>query len=137
MQQQLLDQFQQAMMAMVQVFGALHRDQMGQVREELDRLRNTTQELHTLRAELARQCQANGPAVNGGAPGRHTPPHPELPGPAPVAPSSPPPAAAPGIGETAGSGDGTIHVWLTERIAALEQEQQSRWQRVMGFVLGK
>jgi pSer/pThr/pTyr-binding forkhead associated (FHA) protein len=142
MQQQMMDQFHQAMLAMVQVFGALHREQMGLVRDELDQLRNTTLELHSLRAELARQPQA--PAVVNGTPaaGNETPRQ-EPAAPAPAAAATPPAAAAraadpaPGVAAPAGNPDGAIHVWLTQRIAALEQEQQSRWQKVMSFVLGK
>jgi pSer/pThr/pTyr-binding forkhead associated (FHA) protein len=138
MQQQLLDQFQQAMLAMVQVFGTLQRDQMRQVREELGRLRNTTEELQSLRVELARQQPAgsNGRAL----PGPDTRPR-QMAAEQPGAPETLAKAEAPAPGELAAAPapntDGTIHVWLSERIAALEQEQQSRWQKVMSFVLGK
>ena len=37
MQQQMFDQFQQAMAMMVQMFGTMHREQMEVIRAELDR----------------------------------------------------------------------------------------------------
>ena len=30
-----------------------------------------------------------------------------------------------------------VHVWLAQRIANLEKERETVWQRLMGFVLGK
>ena len=53
MQQQMFDQFQQAIAMMVQMFGEMHRDQMKVIREELDRLHELTDELNALRTELA------------------------------------------------------------------------------------
>ncbi|WP_254053922.1 FHA domain-containing protein [Singulisphaera sp. GP187] len=55
MQQQMLDQFQQAMVTMAQTLGSLHRDQMAQVRDELDQLRQLSQDLLILQS----QAQAN------------------------------------------------------------------------------
>ena len=37
-QQQMFDQFQQAMAMMLQMFGTMHREQMEVIREEMDRL---------------------------------------------------------------------------------------------------
>ena len=136
MQQQMFDQFHQAMMTMVQMFGALHRDQMGLIHDELDRLHALTQELQSLREELAGQPPA-APASAGPTP-RETPAAEQVaaaPVPAARGRADPTPgdaAAVPGRQE-----GGNIHVWLSQRIAALEQERQSRWQKVMSFVLGK
>jgi pSer/pThr/pTyr-binding forkhead associated (FHA) protein len=55
MQQQMMDQFQQSMMMMFQMFGGMHRDQMGLVKEELERLRELTGEIATIKAELAQR----------------------------------------------------------------------------------
>jgi len=64
MQQQMFDQFRQAMMVMFQTFSALHRDQMELVRQELDRVHELTRQLHALQAELAKQpAAANDPEV--------------------------------------------------------------------------
>jgi hypothetical protein len=64
MQQQMMDQFQQAILGMAQMFTALQRDQMVLIREELQHLREVTQELHELQAralqEPAPAAQSNG-----------------------------------------------------------------------------
>jgi predicted component of type VI protein secretion system len=52
MQHHMLEQFQQTMLAVVQTFGKLHRDQLALVRQELDRLHELTGELNALRNEL-------------------------------------------------------------------------------------
>jgi pSer/pThr/pTyr-binding forkhead associated (FHA) protein len=57
MQQQMFDQFQQAMAMMVQMFGTMHRDQMEVIRAELDQLRELTEEFHALKSELAKRTQ--------------------------------------------------------------------------------
>jgi pSer/pThr/pTyr-binding forkhead associated (FHA) protein len=59
MQQQMFDQFQQAMSMMVQMFGTMHRDQMEVIRAELDRLRELTDEFHALKNELAERTREN------------------------------------------------------------------------------
>ena len=57
MQQQMFDQFQQAMAMMVQMFGTMHRDQMEVIRAELDRLHELTDEFHALKNELAERTR--------------------------------------------------------------------------------
>jgi pSer/pThr/pTyr-binding forkhead associated (FHA) protein len=57
MQQQMFDQFQQAMAMIVQMFGTMHRDQMEVIRTELDRLHELTEEFHALKQELADRSQ--------------------------------------------------------------------------------
>ena len=57
MQQQMFDQFQQAMAMMVQMFGTMHREQMEVIRAELDGLRDLTDEFQTLKKELASRTQ--------------------------------------------------------------------------------
>jgi pSer/pThr/pTyr-binding forkhead associated (FHA) protein len=54
MQQQMFDQFQQAMGMLVQMFGTMHREQMEVIREELDRLHQLSKELQELKEELAK-----------------------------------------------------------------------------------
>jgi len=53
MQQQMFDQFQQAIVMMFQMFGTLQRDHMRLVRDELDQIRSLTAELQALQAEAA------------------------------------------------------------------------------------
>jgi pSer/pThr/pTyr-binding forkhead associated (FHA) protein len=57
MQQQMFDQFQQAMAMMVKMFGTMHRDQMEVIRAELDRLHELTDEFHALKNEFAERTR--------------------------------------------------------------------------------
>ena len=57
MQQQMFDQFQQAMAMMIKMFGTMHRDQMELIRAELDRLHELTDEFHALKNELAERTR--------------------------------------------------------------------------------
>jgi pSer/pThr/pTyr-binding forkhead associated (FHA) protein len=57
MQQQMFDQFQQAMAMMIQMFGTMHRDQMEAIRAELEQLHELTNEFHALKKELAERTQ--------------------------------------------------------------------------------
>jgi hypothetical protein len=65
MQQQMFDQFQQAMAMMVQMFGTMHRDQMEAIRSELAQLHELTQEFHALKQELADRTQERERAMPG------------------------------------------------------------------------
>ena len=53
----MMDQFQQSMQMVVQVFATMHRDQMEVIRAELDRLRELTDEFHALKDELANRTR--------------------------------------------------------------------------------
>jgi pSer/pThr/pTyr-binding forkhead associated (FHA) protein len=64
MQQQMFDQFQQAMAMMVQMFGSMHSEQMEMIRAELDRLHELTEEFHALKTELANRTQEQGTTVS-------------------------------------------------------------------------
>jgi pSer/pThr/pTyr-binding forkhead associated (FHA) protein len=64
MQQQMFDQFQQAMGMMMQMFGTMHREQMETIRAELDRLHDLTEEVHALNKELANRTQERSPTVS-------------------------------------------------------------------------
>jgi hypothetical protein len=152
MQQQMLEQFHQTMVMMAQLFGNLHRDQMALIREELDQLRRVTEELQTLHVELARSATP-GPLAGNDSPrpaagptgataaarrlegGTRTPPA-STPAPEPVGTQpaakqqrdGPPPAP---------EGAADIHLLLRRRMAALEQERKSRWEKVLHFMLGR
>src|SRR6266852_4485154 len=63
MQQQMFDQFQQAMLGMAQMFGALHREQMDALQTELDDFRRVTRELQGLQTQMI----TLPPAANGAA----------------------------------------------------------------------
>jgi hypothetical protein len=36
-----------------------------------------------------------------------------------------------------GPANADLHLWLNQRIAELEQERQSRWQKILGFLKGR
>ena len=182
MQQQMFDQFQQALLMMVQMFSSMHRDQMGLIREELDRVQELTQELQVLQGELVRNEQRRSEtAASAQTPAESAVNHmgtalePEVVGepPAPslgllrnlrtaphaseaagkaatpdsvhreesaTAPATAAAAKSQGIPKPPFPGsppEGDIHQWLCQRIATLQQERQSRWQKVLNFVLGK
>jgi pSer/pThr/pTyr-binding forkhead associated (FHA) protein len=180
MQQQMFDQFQQAMGMLVQMFGTMHREQMDVIREELDRLHQLTQELQVLKSELANQsrgsAQPSGGLAGGAArpdrraaaiatiPAASTSPAatraskpstgPSLP---PLAASSaavPPPASSPssaprldpsqgGIGPQGEPGgadpapsDRDAVLWIHQRIAALQCERETRWEKILKLLPG-
>jgi hypothetical protein len=170
MQQQMFDQFQQAMGMLVQMFGTMHREQMDVIREELDRLHDLTRELQELKQELARSpgpaAAPTLPTAEAGAARRpaaapaDVPPA-EIPGPAaagaagqrrPMGPliAPPPPPTAPrpdqslpGAGSPgrivapglAGTGQDAV-AWIHQRIAAIQQERESRWQKILKLLPG-
>jgi pSer/pThr/pTyr-binding forkhead associated (FHA) protein len=163
MQQQMFDQFNQTLSLMVQMFGRMHKDQMGFLREELDRINELNKELHAAQAELARQkvaaAQAGAAAPAGESAANGSRSRATVPPPAPAAapaPRRPGPSAAPAASPAAKPAaaaagaaplgapqpgqappDADIHTWLHQRIANLQQERQSRWQKILGFLAGK
>ena len=197
MQQQMFDQFQQAMGMLVQMFGTMHREQMEVIREELDRLHELSRELQELKEELARSPGRQAPAASavpargrgrrrsaagpdpGGAgrqarrcrPGRGAigrgprdpsagrrggtaapgrprprrravaPPEPAdgaasargpAPGPAPPRRRRPGTVGAPGA---AGSPQDAV-AWIHQRIASIQQERETRWQKIIKLLPG-
>jgi hypothetical protein len=147
MQEQMADQFRQTMVTMFQMFSALHKEQIAFIHEEMDRLEDLTRELHRLQLQVAKDSPARlataaehpagagiGLARPAGEPARE-------PWPAPRAPSRPPELgpAAPAEGSTppdAPAGE-DIHAWLCRRMAAVKEERQSRWQKLLGLLTGK
>lgn len=181
MQQQMFDQFQQAMGMLVQMFGTMHREQMDVIREELDRLHDLTRELQDLKEELARPPgRATEPAAAPAAAARSATvasfadraraearPAPVLPPIGPAADPGPPSAAAgafakaaataaeapplPPIGprpdqarpgaDPAGESEPAVTprdtvAWIHQRIAAIQQERESRWQKIVKLLPG-
>jgi pSer/pThr/pTyr-binding forkhead associated (FHA) protein len=201
MQQQMFDQFQQAMAMMVQMFGTMHRDQMEVIRAELDRLHELTEEFHALKNELAERTREQAevllhePDVNlarfdrqaaMGSSVAATPPAvpsdakespgvsrvSQAPANSPLPPASktmeqrPSPQphllptqslsslpAAPSVSEPvqqagshssakpsgaspAADKDRDTVLWLHQRIRALQQERESRWQKILKLVPG-
>jgi pSer/pThr/pTyr-binding forkhead associated (FHA) protein len=152
MQQQMMDQFQQSMQMVVQVFASMHRDQMGMLQQELDHIHRITKELNELQAEVrATRPGQPPPRRNGSHPRSSTPPA-ALPPSAPNGNSpQPKPDAAPAVrpvkstpeaaAASAKTGPmpdmGDMHDWLNQRIVTLQKERESRWQKILGFVTGK
>ena len=64
MQQQMVDQFQQAMAMMFQMFGTMQRDQMELIRDEFEQLRILTEEIHALKKELVERTQDQAGAIS-------------------------------------------------------------------------
>jgi pSer/pThr/pTyr-binding forkhead associated (FHA) protein len=199
MQQQMFDQFQQAIAMMVQMFGEMHREQMDVIREELGRLHELTDEFNALKAELASrsmyesadsakhhqlaalkpssfpssagaQSQGNGehgskfvitrpPLASAGSTASMTTPAqtepltteptetvPVQPRSAPVAkrplgaplqaPVAPASTKSPDANRPAADNDRDTVLWLHQRIAILQQERESRWQKILKLLPG-
>ncbi|MGL4551164.1 MAG: FHA domain-containing protein [Gemmataceae bacterium] len=142
MQQQMMDQFQQTLLMMMQMVQKMHSDQIDLIRHEMEQLRQVTIELNEAREARDAAGRANV--------GRPAAPRPATPPPAPAqrsnrkakrsgkpkgprtpalhAPAPPPPAGTPA--------DADVHGQLADRISELEQRRQSLWQRIMGKLSG-
>jgi hypothetical protein len=185
MQQQMLDQFQQAVSMLVQMFGNLHRDQMNTIREELDQLKDLTAEVQAIKLELAARsggvspapgpparpsemrravgvaassleeaigdraeeslnpiAARIGPAVTASSPDlstapRATPPMPDAPPSAiglPPATDFVPPKVGAAMPDAGGSQD--VILWLHQRMTTLQQERETRWQKILRLLPG-
>ena len=197
MQQQMFDQFQQAMGMLVQMFGSMHREQMEVIREELDRLHELSRELQELKEELARspgrqapapaaaepaaaavddrrpvqtpaapadkpaaaapaeapsaEVHATPPPAVAAGPRRPAGPNPAVaPSPRPNLPTAPPPPAGPrpdqrppgvaaagtvGAPGAVGSPQDAVS-WIHQRIASIQQERETRWQKIIKILPG-
>jgi pSer/pThr/pTyr-binding forkhead associated (FHA) protein len=214
MQQQMLDQFQNAMGMLVEMFGSLQREQMDVIRQELDQLREVTREFQEVKLELAAytrereqaraEAAAAAPAVVpapaptlSAAPAETVIPKPrEAKSPPPAAASSPAsvtfprlaaqpnaspstaaqaapsrtapasPLSAPSTPDTGAGASGPpgassaaaaaattaagprkrpaegaenerdMMVWLNQRIVTLQNERESRWQKILKLLPG-
>jgi pSer/pThr/pTyr-binding forkhead associated (FHA) protein len=149
MQQQFLDQFQQTALVMFRALGTMHREQMEELRQKLDSLEQVGENFKALQAQVANALPPNS-----------SPPVSEKVTPAS---SQPTPSSTPAP-ETVGSGGGksaaengadarrervrspvdepnspsvNVHEWMIGRLAALEAEQRSRWQKILDLVRGR
>jgi pSer/pThr/pTyr-binding forkhead associated (FHA) protein len=148
MQQQMFDQFQQGMMMMFQMFNTLHRDQVGVIREELEHLHRLTEEVKNIQADLmARGQPAKAPSPPAQAkpaavkqpqrfPAIPLPPQQTL-GAAVEATNGPAPPVNGGAQAPLEHPDTQMHVWLTQRLANIQQERQSHWQKIVNFLTRK
>jgi hypothetical protein len=160
MQQQMFDQFQENMVIATRMFSNMQKDQAALIREELDQLRALTGELCTLQGQLAARPATGGPIPATHAASRHGAPLNNTPT------LALPKVAANGAGQKkaglspatsglavptgnappseAGAADGApppqtpeqLHAWLNTRISGLQDERQTRWNKILGMILG-
>jgi pSer/pThr/pTyr-binding forkhead associated (FHA) protein len=146
MQQQMFDQ---SLLFMYQMFQSMHGEQVGALRGELARLDELNRELQTLLVERLKTqpaaptqpappaAKADGPASGTAAPAAR----PEVAAPKPftaVPPAAPPgqEKATPAPPPTVAAGD-DVHVWLCQRMDAIQQERQGLWERIVGALRKK
>ena len=113
-QNQMMEQFQSSMMMMMKMFGEMHREQMTSMQGELGRMAELNTEMQRLQAQLTTMTP---PPVAAMKP-THKLPDPEL---VPLMSE-----------ESAGR-----HNWVYERMAVLQAERQSLWQRLAGLMTPK
>jgi pSer/pThr/pTyr-binding forkhead associated (FHA) protein len=125
MQQQMFEQFQQTVLMMGEMFGNLQQEQIALVRQELDQIQRLTQELQTLQKESPRPT--------------HSPRPEPLPFPRETEAKAPvkPAAATVDTASAAAPAAAEIHTWLSQRLTAIHQERQNRWQKILGVLTGK
>ncbi len=162
MQQQMFDQFQQAMSMLVQMFGKMHRDQMDVIRAELDRLHELTEELQSLKDELGKRAQAQSQPVSGSRASSPLPSTFSARGISPSEKARPsatsdrlpsernalPPVSEqhqsagsrsqlrPGDSGAGADTDKDTIIWLHQRIMSIQSERESRWQKILKFLPG-
>ena len=159
MQEQMTAQFNQVMM-LLKIFGTIQRDQQASLEQESEEIDRLSAELRALQAELGRRFSApEGPGATanpGGMTrcaaspqGTASDSSPSRSDPRQVmGPETPPadvdaqPQPAPSSRQEAdrlpqGEPDAQVHALLCQRIAELQNERQSRWQKVLDIVVGK
>ncbi len=150
MQQQSSDQLHQTVLTLVQSFATMHQEQMGVIYEELAAIRRLTEEHQVLWARLEQRTNATQQPVALRLVADGTTPHPggaavSL-GPAPRSapnartltirdnPAVPPAADSRQAGR---QDDEAFHAQVFDRLAEIQGERQTRWQRLMESMLGK
>lgn len=140
MQQHMFDQFQQTVLMMAQMFTSMQKEQMGLIRHELDRIQELTRELQDLQVRAAKSPPEPSPIAPVIAPtpaeaapvnGTESKPPPVTEAPARVSDRQPAP-----VSEGA-SNPQDVHLWLQQRIAALQNERETRLKRVVKQLFGK
>jgi pSer/pThr/pTyr-binding forkhead associated (FHA) protein len=154
LQQQNADQFQQSLFMLFRMFSDMHKEQMGLIREELASLHRLSERERALEKELARRTVSAGGSGGGSAPTLRLVTG-EVPSPrvngatdpgTPAAQRGPEPRPArfvPPRGVAASRGHGptpdasTAHMEILERIAAIRDERQSRWRKLLNTMTGR
>ena len=127
----------------------MHRDQMEELREKLDSLQQLGENFKALQAQMAN----TSPPVPSAPIHEQTAPTPPQPGtsstPAPDTGGARPSAASSENGteplreklrslvDDPNNQSTNVHEWMIGRLAALEAEQRTRWQKILDMVRGK
>lgn len=127
MQQQMFDQFQHTLLMMAQTFGNLHREQLALVRQELEQVHDLTRQLRELQSPDKQPTKTPPPRL--AQPQKPANQTSSVPNPL-AANGGPPPAVA-------ARNEGDVHLWLSRRLATLQQERQTRWQKILNVLKGK
>lgn len=107
LQQRSFDEFHQTMLVVMQMFNVLHRDRLAPVRDDLDQVYKLTLELQGLHTSQAKPADS----MPSGTP---------TPMPTPLHEGQPAPE---------------VPAVVSQRITALQQERQNRWQKVLETVV--
>jgi pSer/pThr/pTyr-binding forkhead associated (FHA) protein len=146
MQEDMFDQFRQTIVMIVQAFSSLHHERSKDVLTQLDEVGRLTEEVRQLQALLQQgSAVPNVPPPEGedrDTTSESTATTPEAPPPdaetPPLGGATESPAEAPqgedAVRERVGAG---IHLWLADRIEALNAARKGRWQRILDMVFGK
>jgi hypothetical protein len=152
MQNQMFDQFREAMAMMFQMFGSLQKDQMEFVHRELGRIQELSHEMQTLQRELRKhppsksdQARFREPQAECDQVAGKQKVHREskFPSEAETARSvaaaregtvPPQPALAAITEEKAGP---DVHSWLCQRMAEIQEDRRTRLQKILNFLSGK
>ena len=149
MQQQFLDQFQQSALMMFRALGTIHRDQMEELREKLDSLDQITADFKAIQAQMTSTLS---PDHNSSVPSTA------------AATPTEPKTLRTSAENTDGGGQGhsamengtehpnqkrhllvdqpddlsmNVHEWMIGRLAALEDERRTRWQKILDLIRGR
>jgi hypothetical protein len=137
-QQQMFEQFQQVVLAMMGTMATLQGEQADLVRHELGQVRDLTRQLSTLQAGAGwNPAGAPRPAESRAtaALGCDTAALVRTDGRRPTPDAAAPVAGSPLAEESAEAA--TPYLWLTQRVAAVQAERQGRLERVLGLILGR
>lgn len=135
MQQLMFDQFVQAMAMVVQMLSVTRQEQAALLREEMRHFQTATEELIRLQQQLREaKPAAPAPSLDRWQPGTWPGGDPQ---PGDQRPAEATPLALPGPDAEAPPQEEEVHLWLQGRIAELEGERQSSWQRLVGFLRSK
>jgi hypothetical protein len=123
MQQQM---FEQSMTMMFQLFRTMHLEHVGTLRQEMTRLEELNRELNALSSEQAKGTRSVIPPPTTKA----TTPS------APASAASKPVPEKPTLGLRPPSTDNNpdLHIWLCQRMEAIQQERRGLWDRIIGIV---